>query len=470
MPDTPSLSCDVAIIGAGTAGLSAARGAMDQGAKILLIDEAFSGPVCARDGCMPSKLLIAASRVAHTVSTADIFGFDVSDAKIDRAAVMERVRRERDRFVASTLKGLEDFPKDSLITGHARFSGPNSLVLDDGRSISARAIVIATGAKPALPAPFSGLGDRVLTHETVFELDTLPESLAVIGSGPIGVELAQAFARLGVRTSLFDKSETIGGIEDHDVQKTLQNLLRDEMALHPGVDLDAERHGDTIRLTWTGQSSGQDDFDYVLVAAGRPPSLDGLDLEKAGIACSDKGVPKYDKETLQCGDSAIFIAGDASAKLPVLHEATAEGRIAGMNAANYPDVARFPRMVPFTLMFSQPALAQVGLPPSDDSVIGEASYADQGRAKVEAEAVGLVRIFAEPTRGRITGAVLLCPGAEHMAHLFALAIARQTTAADMLALPLYHPTLEEGLKDALRDICKAVPASGAYNRHDPPGA
>ncbi len=470
MEHTFDLTCDVAVIGAGTAGLTAARKALDQGARIVLIDDKFAGTVCANVGCMPSKLIIAASKAAHGAQTADIFGIDCQGVTIDGPAVMGRLRAERDKFVASTKKSLDDFPAGSLIKARARFAGPTSLVLDDGRTIGAKSIVIAVGGAPIVPDAFSGLGALCLTHETIFEIEDLPRSIAVIGAGPIGLELAQALARLGVETTLFDQAQTIAKVADDDVQSCIQKALRDDLTLHLGVTTSARREGDRALIQWSGASNGQAQFDRVLIATGRPPQLDALDLEKSGIARTDKGAPLYNRETMQCGDAPIFIAGDASADAPILHEAAAEGRIAGRNAATFPSVTRTPRMTKFSLIFSQPALAMVGTEPDEETIVGRASYDDQGRAKVEAQALGRVLVYAEPTRGRITGAMLFCPGAEHMAHLFALAISRGVTATEMLAQPFYHPTLEEGLKAALREICRAVPASGDFDRTDPPGA
>lgn len=469
MAQASDLSCDVAIIGAGTAGLGAARRALREGAHVLLIDDRFAGTMCANVGCMPSKLLIAASRAAHAARGAGIFGIQTGAVWVDGPAIMARVRAERDRFAAETRKSFDDFPAGTMIKARARFIGPDQLSFDDGRTLQAKAIIIATGGKPAIPEEFSALGELCLTHESVFELSDLPSSIAVMGAGPIGLELAQAFARLGVRTALFDEAETVGGIEDAALQDVIQASLKQDLALHLGLKTSARREGDKALIAWRGHAEGTQEFEKVLIATGRPPQLRDLDLGKTGIALDDHGTPEYDRETMQCGDAPIFIAGDVAVKAPVLHEASAEGQIAGRNAATFPHVTRTPRMTPFSLIFSQPALAKVGAEPTEDTLVGKASYDDQGRARIEAEALGQVHLYAEPTRGRLTGAVLFCPGAEHMAHLLVQAVAHGLTASEMLAQPFYHPTLEEGLKPALRQICAEVPSSGDYDRTDAPG-
>jgi dihydrolipoamide dehydrogenase len=172
----------------------------------------------------------------------------------------------------------------------------------------------------------------------------------------------------------------------------------------------------------------------------------------------ERGMPRFDSARLQCGNAPIFVAGDANGQRPVLHEASSEGAIAGRNAAIFPKVRLSNRAVPLSIMFTDPPLAIIGAPPSDSTIVGTGSYEDQGRAKVDACTSGLVRIYADRGSGAITGAVLLGPAMDHIALLFAWAIERAETAARMLGLPIYHPTLEEGLKHPLRQICESVGA------------
>ena len=471
-------TCDVAIIGAGTAGLAAERSARGAGAKTLLIDEDFAGTTCARIGCMPSKLLIAAGNAAHAVRTADVFGIDASAPRIDGAAVMARVRRERDAFVASTCQSVHELPGGIAVKARARFTGPATLALDDGSSVTARAVVIATGARPMIPEAFKSLGDLILTNETIFEMATLPPSVAVIGAGSVGLELAQALTRLGVEVAVFDKAERIVGMSDEAVAECLTTLLRREFPIRLGVEVEAERDADGggAIVRWSdgrpGGEAGEHRFARVLIASGRPPALDGLDLETTGLALSDKGVPEYDFHTLQCGSAPVFIAGDVDDDRAVLHEASNEGAIAGGNAARYPEVRKAERGAAFRVMFTDPPLAVVGEPADEETVTGEASYADQGRAKIEARGAGLVRLYARRGDGRLTGATLAAPGMDHIAHLIAWSIERGETASKLLERPFYHPTLEEGLKGALREICAAVNSPLPKNRDegDPPGA
>jgi dihydrolipoamide dehydrogenase len=464
------LSCDVAIIGAGTAGLAAERAARRAGARTLLIDERFAGTTCATVGCMPSKLLIAAANAAHGARKASVFGIQTSNVSVDDQAVMSRVRDERDRFVAATLKSIEKLPEGVCIRQRAHFVAPSLLELDNGRKVSAKAVVIATGSRPSIPKPFQLLGDIALTNETVFELTSLPRSLAVIGAGPLGLELAQAMARLGVKTVVFDQSENLAALRDGEVAKALQSVLSNELPIHLGVKLEVKKDDQGARVSWTGASTGVASFQRVLVAAGRPPALHELNLESTGLDKNEHGIPKFDASTLQCGQAPIFLAGDVDALRPVLHEASLEGTIAGRNAASFPKVRKSKRTVPLSIMFTDPPLATVGAAQTDKMVVGSASYADQGRARVEAHNTGLVRIYADKPSGNLAGATLLGPGMDHIAHLFAWAIERKETADALLRLPIYHPTFEEGLKSALRQICQAVKSNlDDLDEVSPPG-
>ena len=451
-------SCDVAIVGAGTAGLAAERSARRAGARTLLIDDRFAGTTCATVGCMPSKLLIAAAHSAHAVRQASLFGINVPEPKIDGVAVLKRLRHERDALVAATIKSIAKIPDGIRIKARARFVDRARLALDDGSIVSAKAVVIATGSRPHVPKMFEPLGDRVLTNETIFELPDLPKSIAVVGAGPLGLELAQALSRLGVETEVFDEGKRLASLHDEDVAAELKSILTKEFAIHLGVSLSVTRFGEEVEISWKGQSAGKKRFERVLVATGRPPDLRGLNLEAPGLALDEHGTPQFDPETLQCGHAPVFMAGDAGAQRPVLHEASAEGTIAGRNAANFPKTQPTKRNVAFSIMFTDPPLVVLGKPAIGDAVVGRSSYADQGRAKVEARNSGLVRLFGERPEGRLVGAAMVGPGMDHIGHLLAWAIERNETATEVLDHPFYHPTFEEGLKPALREICNAVKA------------
>jgi dihydrolipoamide dehydrogenase len=237
-----NLSCDVAIIGAGTAGLAAERAARKGGAKTLLIDDRFAGTTCASVGCMPSKLLIAAANAAFNARRASLFGIR-TQMSVDDPAVMARVRKERDKFVAATLRSIERIPDGIRLQQRARFTNRNTLGLADGTNVSAKAIVVATGSRPSVPESFQKLGDIVLTNDTIFELSSLPMSIAVVGAGPLGLELAQALTRLGVETAVFDQGEHLAALHDAEIATELRSVLSKEFPIHLGVQLEVAKRG-----------------------------------------------------------------------------------------------------------------------------------------------------------------------------------------------------------------------------------
>ncbi|MEN7538476.1 dihydrolipoyl dehydrogenase [Aurantiacibacter flavus] len=473
---TDSLKCDVAVIGAGTAGLAAERAARNNGATTLLIDPHFAGTLCATTGCMPSKLLIAAAEEAHRIERADTFGIIVGDIEIDGPAVMRRVRSERDRFARLTREGFDNIPDGIMIESRARFLGPNRLALADGREIEAKAIVIATGGEARLPPAYARLGSRALTHESIFEIEDLPRRLAVVGSGPIGLELAQAFARLGVEVALFDRADTLAKVRCQRVHRALLETVESELSVHLGCDVEPELSEEGVTIRWSanggGNENGEEHFDLVLAAMGRPPALEGLDIDKAGLDCDEHGVPCHDRATMRCGDSAIFLAGDVAADLPLLHEASHDGAIAGRNAARFPAAIKTDRYVPFAITFTHPALATIGSAEDDGAITGTVDFSDQGRARVEARNRGVLTLYAAAPDGRLIGADLFAPAGEHLAHMLAWAIDTGMTASEMLERPFYHPTVEEGLKSALRTICAAtpIPLPDDQDKGVPPGS
>jgi dihydrolipoamide dehydrogenase len=368
-----------------------------------------------------------------------------------------------DRFVGFVLDGVEKIPAGDKLRGRARFVAPGVLAVGDAQ-VHAGAVVIATGSSPFIPPVFHGLDDRLVVNDDVFAWTTLPESVAVFGAGVIGLELGQALARLGVRVHVFGRNGGVGGIDDPDVKAVALASFRRELVLDPDAKVKSVvRTGAGVDVRFADDDGKErvESFAYALVAAGRRPNLTDLGLESAGVALGADGVPLFDPTTLQCGDRAVFIAGDANDDVPLLHEAADEGKIAGENAARFPEIRAGARRSPLAIVFTDPQIAGVGarfrdLPP--DAVIGEVSFADQGRSRVMLQNHGLLRVYADKGTGRFLGAELVGPHAEHLGHLLAWAHQQELTLERMLAMPFYHPTVEEGLRTALRDAQSKLPA------------
>jgi dihydrolipoamide dehydrogenase len=463
---------DVAIIGAGTAGLNARREVEKRGGRPLMIEGGAYGTTCARVGCMPSKLLIAAAEAAHAVAGAAQFGLPAT-ARIDGAAVMARVQRERDRFVGFVIAGTEAIPAEQRLRGLARFTGPTTIAVGDHTRVDARAVIIATGSTAFLPPPFDAVAAHVLTSDDVFDLPDLPESLAVIGTGVIALELGQAMQRLGVRVAFFSPFEAVGPLTDPEVARMARRDLSAELDLRLRTTMLAAAPGpDGMALRWRDSdgTEREERFARVLVAAGRRPAIAGLGLEVTGLTLDQAGQPAADPSTAQCGDAPIFLAGDVAGHIPLLHEAADEGRIAGANAMAWPDVRSAERRTPLAVAFTDPQMAMIGLRhdqlPAGEHAIGQVSFENQGRARVMGRNRGLLRVYASIRDCTLLGAEMFGPAAEHMAHLLAWSVQQRLTVPQALAMPFYHPVLEEGIRTALRDLAKNLGALGQCRPED----
>jgi dihydrolipoamide dehydrogenase len=409
---------------------------------------------------MPSKLLIHSADVAHEVATASSFGVEIQGRpRVNGKAVLERVRRERDRFVGFVLDSVDDIPREEKIAGYARFDGPATLLVDDHTRIEARAIVVASGSSPWIPSNLSGLGDRLLISDDIFEFEDLPGSVAVIGMGVIGLEIGQSLHRLGVDTLCLTPSSRVGPLSDPVIKKKTIEVFGQELNLHVGIEgLETCVDNAGVHLEWVNRDGSRQEatVDCVLGSAGRRPNLAPLDPARATIPFDEHGLTTVDPTTAQIGDLPIFLAGDVSGYRKLLHEAADEGRIAGYNAARYPDVRAFVRRTLLSVVFSDPQIAVVGKPYGQldpaSVTIGEVSYDDQGRARVMGKNRGHVRIYGENERGTLLGAEMLGPSVEHTAHLLAWAVQQAMTVDAALRMPFYHPVVEEGIRTALRDL------------------
>jgi len=456
---------EVAVIGAGTAGMTAFRAARAATDSVLLIEGAQYGTTCARVGCMPSKLLIAAAEAAHMVERAAEFGVETAPPKINGRAVMDRVRRERDRFVGFVVETVEDWPEKQRLLGRARFSDDHTLEVEgaDGsrHRVVAERIVIATGSTTVWPPFFEAVGDLLATSDDVFDWDDLPESAAVFGGGVIGLELGQALHRLGVRTRLFGKGGGVGMLSDPEVRAAATAAFAADFPFHPDADVKSiERDGEAVVVTFVddGGKTTTERFARLLAATGRRPAVKGLGLETTSLELDEHGIPRFDPCTLQCGESHVFIAGDVNNFRPLLHEAADEGRTAGSNAASFPEVRAGLRRVPLGVVFTEPNLAMVGEgyaaleARSCPFAIGSVDFKSQGRSRVMLQNQGLLRVYGELGSGMFLGAEMAGPRAEHLAHLLAWSLQQRLTVPQMLDLPYYHPVIEEGLRTALRDL------------------
>jgi dihydrolipoamide dehydrogenase len=468
------LTVDVAVIGAGTAGLVAYRAAKAQGARTVMIEGGPYGTTCARVGCMPSKLLIAAAEAAHTLDVAPEFGVHASAKRIDGVAVMARVRRERDRFVGFIVDSVEHIPAEDKLRGHARFTGPHTLLVGDHTEVEAARVVIATGSAPTRVPRLENVGPGVIISDDVFDWQDLPRSVAVIGTGVIGLELGQALARLGVRVSVFARGGSVAQLSDPVVLRNAARVMGEALDLHFQTEVvSAVQDGDEVLLsTREGGEEKSGRYQYILTSIGRTPNVFDLGLEHTGLELGANGVPLFDSRTMQCGTSHIFIAGDANNERPVLPEAADHGKIAGDNAGRYPDIRPGLRRAPLTAAFTEPNIVTLGssykalcAPGKPKFAIGQVSFENQGRSRVMLQNRGMLRVYGEYGSCRFLGAEMIAPRGEHLGHLLAWAVQARMTVDQMLEMPFYHPVVEEGVRTALRDL--AVELAKDASQTDP---
>jgi dihydrolipoamide dehydrogenase len=457
---------DVAIIGAGSAGLYAMGQVKRKTDNFVLIDGGELGTTCARVGCMPSKALIQVAEDFHRRTLFKREGVEGGDGlAINGPDVLEHVQDLRDIFVDKVLSSTTDHMGDEFIAAHARFLEPDLLQVAD-LQIRAGSIVIATGSRPIFPDAWKAFGERILTTDEIFELEELPASLAVIGLGVIGLELGQALSRLGVEVTGIDQLQNIGQLDDPDVNSAAIRLLGKEMPLWLGHPADIEEAGDgRLRVTAGKQSVV---VERVLVCIGRRPNLDTLDLDRAGITLTSEGLPDYNPNTMQIENKPVFIAGDVTNERQLLHEAADEGRIAGINAVA-DSVVAFRRKTPLSITFSDPQIVMLGKRYSeldlDSTLVGSVDFGMLGRALIMGRNKGVLRVYADKATGRLLGACMVAPHAEHLGHLLNWCVEQNLTIQQMVRMPYYHPVIEEALQPVLRDM---VHQSGLGSERYPP--
>ncbi len=443
---------DVAILGAGSAGLFALSQVKRETDNYVLIDGGELGTSCARVGCMPSKVLIQVAEDFHRKSLFEREGINGAEGlSVDIPAAMEHVQDLRDVFVDRTLGVTDGMDETHLIDGYAKFVS-NDTIEVNGEQIKAKSIIIATGSTPVVPAAWQDFADDIFTTDEFFELEDLPASMAVIGLGSIGLEIGQALHRLGVKVFGLDQLTNIARLEDDKVNQTAVSVVGKEFPLWLGQSAILEKVGGGVQVT---AGDNQQVVDKVLASLGRKPTLANLNLEATDIILDEKGIPVFDPLTMQVGDLPIYIAGDANADRPILHEAGHEGRVAGYNAVHHP-IEKFKRKVPLAITFCDPNIAIVGAQLSElnqhEIAIGEIQFAPVGRALIIGKNRGLLRLYVQKSDGLLLGACMCCVKAENLAHLISWSIQNGMTVFDMLKMPFYHPVIEEALQAALYNV------------------
>ncbi|WP_370271828.1 dihydrolipoyl dehydrogenase family protein [Pseudooceanicola nitratireducens] len=446
---------DLIVIGAGAAGLSVASGAAQMGVRVALIEGRQMGGDCLNYGCVPSKALIAAAGRAQAMREAEVFGIEAVEPVVDFPKVMEHVADVIAQIAPHDSQERFEGLGVTVIRGMARFTGPDALEVE-GRRLTARRFVIATGSRPAIP-PIPGLEDAgYLTNETIFDLRARPRHLIVLGGGPIGVELAQAFRRLGAQVTLVEAGTILNREDPEAVDLLRQALLREGVDLREGatvqavgkgpdgpwLDLDGDRNGDRI--------SGS----HLLVATGRAATVEGLGLEAAGVAHDRKGIAVDAR--LRTSNRRIHAIGDVVADAPSFthvagYHAGLVIRQAVLGLPAKADHSVIPRVT-----YGAPELAQIGLTEAearkahDKIQVIRRDLAENDRARADRATEGWMKLILH--RGRPIGVTIVAAHAGEMLAPWAQAMAAGTRLSKLSGMVLPYPTVAE--------LGKAV--TGAY--------
>lgn len=438
---------DLIVIGAGSGGLTAAAGAARLKARVALVERSPRlGGDCLWTGCVPSKSLLHAARVAHVCRNAGKAGVRVSAVEVDFPAVMRRLRGVQ-RHIQAESDNADRFRRMGVevFLGAAEFTGSDELAVG-GLRLRANAFIIAAGSRPALPQVQGAVAADLLTTENLFELESLPAALAVVGGGPVGVEMSQALARLGSRVTLLHRGGRLLPREDPEIADGLTDVLRAE-----GVDLrlgarlsHLETHGGRKTLSFrAGDRDERVEVDAVLAATGRRPNVEGLGLERVGVEFSDRGIAV--DGSMRTTTPNIFAVGDVAVGPKFTHVASAQAKVALSAALLHLPRTFDPAAVPWAI-FTDPEIGHFG--PTEPELIGRgvehvvvrSRFAANDRALCDDATAGLVKLLLSPVQGKILGAHILGPRAGEMIHEFVVAAAAGLSAPALASAVHAYPT------------------------------
>lgn len=440
---------DIIVIGGGTAGLSAYRKSISLGLTAVIIEKYDFVTTCASVGCMPSKLLIAASERNYDIENSKVFGINVIEKSIDEKALFERVRTERDRFVGFVKKGANNIDAKDKIIGEAEFIDENTIKVNN-LIYKAKAIIIATGSKPNELAFLNEVRDNILTNENVFELNHIPKKIAIFGAGVIGLELGFAFKNLGSDITLFNTRKEILGLNEK-INAYAINHIEENMSLVLSSVQSVIKKDNKVVLKYNDENH---EFDKIIVATGRSPNLMNIEKFVPNI------LELYNDKTTKIKKHNIFLAGDVNNNRTLLHEAALEGEIAAINAFNVINnkkVKSFKRKTKINVIFSHPQIMSVGNTTiNENTIVGEVSYEDQGRSRVMNKNKGILQLYFSKNNKKLVGAQMIGPNAENIAHQINWLIECNINIHKMISLPFYHPVVEEGIRTAIRDAISKI--------------
>lgn len=453
---------DVIVIGGGSAGYAAADQAERDGARVAIIDPGPLGGLCILRGCMPTKTILRSSDIMSLMARAKEFGLSPVATKADLSAIIDRKNRLIGEFARYRVEQLKA-PRFTLYEEKARFLGPHEIQAGSHR-LSAPAFIIATGSV-VTRFPIPGIDEAgYLTSDDVLELREQPQSLIVLGAGPVAVELAQFYQRLHTQVTLIQRSDHILSAGDADLAQPLQDRLREEgMQVFTGTRLNKVSHAGatkTVHFTHGGQEKTVS-AEALLMALGRRPNIDGLDLTSAGVD-TDGRVLTVDA-AMRTSQPHIFAVGDVNGRHEIVHIAIQQGEVAGHNATHLSaEPKTMDDRLKTSVVFSDPQVASVGLSEKECRAQGVAYLAasypfnDHGKSMTLGETHGHVKLLCRPDDGEIIGAHIVGPDAGELIHQLIAVMYYHGKVSDLLNMPHYHPTLSEIITYPAEELAEKV--------------
>lgn len=450
---------DFIAIGGGSGGFNAARVARQYTDKVAVIDGAETlGGLCILRGCMPSKTLIYSAEVLHLAQHGKLFGLDIQDAKVDMKALHERKVATIKEFSEYRVEAMES-DKYSLYRNFAHFINEDTIELDDGTQLRGKKFIVATGSHVSRP-PIPGIDlEGVWTSDDVLDLDTLPDSVIVLGGGVVACELAQFLNRVGSQVTQVQRSKHILKDQANDVSAVVEEAFRKE-----GIDLVTDTalqsiekldSGFKVTFTHNGQTVARE-AQHVLNTLGRKPNTQRLGLDKAGIELKANGQIKADGFQ-RSSNPNIYAAGDCAGPFEIVHTAVMQGELAAFHAFNIDkDPINYDHLL--DVVFTDPQVARVGLTETTlkergiDYIAADYPFDDHGKSILMEAKFGFVRIFGEKPSGKILGAEIVAKDAGELIHSLSVAVSHGLTAQSLMKTHWYHPTLSEIVTYPLEDI------------------
>jgi pyruvate/2-oxoglutarate dehydrogenase complex dihydrolipoamide dehydrogenase (E3) component len=454
---------DVIVLGGGSAGTAAARAASEAGAQTAMINDGELGGLCILRGCMPTKAMLASAHAMHAAAHTDPFGVRF-EGKVspDFPAIMDRKDAMVARFKRAKIASIES-QSYQVIDARASFH-PDGGVLAGDRQLTAKRYVIAVGSV-ASSIPVPGIEHvSVLTSDSIMKMREQPETLVVQGAGPIALEMALFFARIGTKVLLVNRSRLL---------KLYEEEFSEEMkaALSSEANLEVRAPGQISSITpvngaclFQGESEEgpfQFEASHLVMAVGREAALENLGLEHAGVKVERKSIVR--DLAMQTSNPDVYVAGDATGDYQILHLANQEGAVAGHNAATGEPARQVDYRLNMSVIFSDPPFATVGMSALElenagrKFVTGTANFPETGRAITMSVEHGIWRLYADATSGEILGAVILGPHGDDLVHIVSTMMYYNGTAHDILnGMPWYHPTLSEVIMNLAREILSKI--------------